>query len=358
VLLAAALCLAAPDAATEAGSGWVQSPIVEKKAETEPIQEAQTKAETAQVRSPAETQGKLSSRQAPLAAKEAETAPMQSPDAEAKSDPVRPQIPAVEAEVQPVRIQNPETEENATPAPLLGSDTRTETEPIRIQDSATEAEAEPAQIQSPPAEAKAKSVRPRVSTTGAQSLRLFQSAAFRGNFNALPKWKRVLAKAQEQIRTLNACGSGANCPPGATSWQRVMKQAKGQNPMAQLKLVTAFFNKWPYRLDQDAYGASDWWATPQEFLKISGDCEDYAIIKYFALRELGFAQDDLRIVVVKDRIRGIGHAVLTVFLQGDAFVLDSNSDAIFPHGKYKHYIPQYSLNEQYRWSHIPLAKQP
>lgn len=191
--------------------------------------------------------------------------------------------------------------------------------------------------------------------SGNQPLRLFQSAAFRGNFDALPKWKRVLSKVKGQVQTLGSCTSAKTCPPGATSWQRIMKQAKGKERMEQLRMINSFFNKWPYRLDQDAYGVSDWWATPQEFLKISGDCEDYAIIKYFALRELGFSQDELRIVVVKDRIRGIAHAVLAVFTHGDAYILNNISDAIFTHGKYRHYIPQYSLNEEHRWSHIPVA---
>jgi predicted transglutaminase-like cysteine proteinase len=191
--------------------------------------------------------------------------------------------------------------------------------------------------------------------TGSQPLRLFQSAAFRGNFNALPKWKRVLSKVKGQIQTLGSCTSAKTCPPGATSWQRIMKQAKGKERMEQLKMINSFFNKWPYRQDLDAYGVSDWWATPQEFLKISGDCEDYAIIKYFALRELGFSQEELRIVVLKDRIRGIAHAVLAVFTHGDAYILNNISDAIFTHDKYRHYVPQYSLNEEHRWSHIPVA---
>lgn len=190
-----------------------------------------------------------------------------------------------------------------------------------------------------------------------KSIQLLRSAAFRGNFDALPKWKRVLSKAKDQIRVLNSC-SGKSCPPGGASWQRILGQARGKDEMTQIKMVNSFFNKWPYRLDFDAYGASDWWATPQEFLKISGDCEDYAITKYFALRELGFSADRLRIVVLKDRIRGIGHAVLAVFLNDDAYILDNITDAVFPHSKYKHYIPQYSLNEQYRWAHIPLAKKP
>lgn len=225
------------------------------------------------------------------------------------------------------------------------------------QDSSTQRAALPVWRQGTQTQSAAPSGQARSAgeDNGTQPLRLFQSAAFRGNFDALPKWKRVLSKVKGEIRTLNSCTSAKACPPGATSWQRIMKQARGKERMEQLKMVNSFFNKWPYRLDQDAYGVSDWWATPQEFLKISGDCEDYAIIKYFALRELGFSQEELRIVVVKDRIRGIAHAVLAVFTHGDAYILNNISDALFTHGKYRHYIPQYSLNEEHRWSHIPVV---
>jgi predicted transglutaminase-like cysteine proteinase len=190
-------------------------------------------------------------------------------------------------------------------------------------------------------------------------IRLFNTVAFRGNFNALPKWKRVLSKAGAQVRTLNTCAPGQKgCPPGAASWQRILKQARDLPVFEKLKTVNAFFNKWPYRLDQDAYGTSDWWATPQEFLKLSGDCEDFAITKYYALRELGFSADDMRIVVLQDRIRGIAHAILAVFVDTDAYVLDNVSSVVFSHSKYRHYVPYYSLNEKYRWSHIPLDKKP
>lgn len=191
-----------------------------------------------------------------------------------------------------------------------------------------------------------------------ESVRIFQTAAFRGSFKALPKWKRVLSMAQKQVKTLSVCNFRTACPPGAASWLRIKRDAEGKDRVTQLKMVNAFFNSWPYRLDVEAYGASDWWATPQEFLRLSGDCEDYAIIKYFMLRELGFAASDLRIVILKDRIRNIGHAILVVFLQGDALVLDNVTSAIFSHRKYKHYVPQFSVNEKYRWSHIALAKQP
>lgn len=251
-------------------------------------------------------------------------------------------VPALKTHPRSERTEG-EGLQNATQEPIRISLTRNDTKPWRAQST-------------PPVKEPARNPS-RDAGKGTGPIRLFQSAAFRGSFDALPKWKRVLSKAREQVHVLNSC-SGQNCPPGATSWQRIMQQARSQEPMEQLKLVTAFFNKWPYRLDQDAYGVSDWWATPQEFLKLSGDCEDYAITKYFALRELGFSQDDLRIVIVRDRIRGIGHAVLAVFMNGEAYVLDNLTSSVFAHGKYTHYTPQYSLNEEFRWSHIPLAKQP
>ena len=54
----------------------------------------------------------------------------------------------------------------------------------------------------------------------------------------------------------------------------------------------------------------------------SGDCEDYAIAKFFALRELGFANQELRIAVVYDNLRRIGHAVLAVYVEGDILIGD------------------------------------
>ena len=373
MLLAAAICLALPDAATEAGSGRPPAPDA---AATQPERSqdafAETKSEPAPMQSTTQTAGQPVWRQGPEAKTEEEPAPVQAPMAETKDETGPAQVPVAETKDKAVPDPIPvvESEDKAIPAPVQDAEMEDEAAPVQLpvaeavtmpvwrqgSDAETQDEAESPQI--PDAATEPARNQGAGAPKDAQSVRLFQSAAFRGNFNALPKWKRVLSKAPEQVRALNSCVSAKGCPPGSASWQRVIKQAKGQAPMEQLRLVNSFFNKWPYRLDQDAYGTSDWWATPHEFLKISGDCEDYAIIKYFALRELGYSQDELRIVVVKDRIRGIAHAILAVFLQGEAYVLDNVSNTIFPHTKFKHYTPQYSLNEQYRWSHIPATKQP
>lgn len=129
-------------------------------------------------------------------------------------------------------------------------------------------------------------------------------------------------------------------------------------PMETLKTVNTFFNQWPYRLDIEAYGKSDYWASPNEFFKMSGDCEDYSIIKYFALQQLGFKTENMRIVVIKDAIRNINHAVLAVYINDTAYILDNMSNLVLPHSKYQHYVPQYSVNGANRWAHIrPTGKQ-
>ena len=174
------------------------------------------------------------------------------------------------------------------------------------------------------------------------------------NLKALPQWARVLSKVKTERKLFHAClkNQAACTTPGLKSWREVHAAASGKPELEQLKIVNAFFNRWPYKIDLELYGVREFWATPQEFMKRSGDCEDYAIAKFFALRDLGYANEQLRIVILMDRIRRIGHAVLAVYAIGDILILDSLTDLIFSHKKYRHYVPQYSMNETTRWAHF------
>ena len=120
----------------------------------------------------------------------------------------------------------------------------------------------------------------------------------------------------------------------------------------KLDTVNKFFNRWPYKLDHEVYGVSEYWASPNQFMRTSGDCEDYSIAKFYALKQLGFSDNEMRIVILKDSIRGIGHAVLAIYEKNDILILDSLSNLILTHTKYRHYIPQYSMNSTTRWAHI------
>lgn len=183
---------------------------------------------------------------------------------------------------------------------------------------------------------------------------LFGTMEFKGTITRLPKWTGVLQK----MRLWKGYFQGAKTSglPSRSGWQKLKDQVSDKPPMEKLKAVNRFFNQWPYRLDKANYGRSDYWATPFEFLKKSGDCEDYAIAKYYALKELGFSVDDMRIVALKDMIRNIGHAVLAVYLDGEIYILDNQTVMVLPHDRYTHYVPHYSVNEEYRWMHVPRTK--
>jgi predicted transglutaminase-like cysteine proteinase len=182
---------------------------------------------------------------------------------------------------------------------------------------------------------------------------LFGSHEFRSGLRALPQWTRVMATAEAQIDAMMRCNpEQGSCSAAALSWHKILREARGLSVFERLKTVNAYFNRWPYRLDIDVYGVSEFWATPQEFLRLSGDCEDYSITKYYALKQLGIPIERMRIVLLIDAIRNIPHAVLAVKHGQESYVLDNLSDLVLPHQRYGHYLPQYSVNENFRWAHV------
>lgn len=138
----------------------------------------------------------------------------------------------------------------------------------------------------------------------------------------------------------------------STLWKDLKDRAAGKPFLEQLDIVNRFWNLWPYRTDREVYGKQDYWAAPYEFLAHSGDCEDYCIVKYYTLKALGISPDRMRIVVVRETIRNIGHAVLAVYDGEEVYILDNLSDAVRPMERIRNYVPQFSVNEKHRWVHV------
>lgn len=142
------------------------------------------------------------------------------------------------------------------------------------------------------------------------------------------------------------------------AWQRLLATQKQVSELEQLKVVNLFFNKqMHYVEDIDLWHQVDYWETPIEGLwKGAGDCEDYAIAKYFSLRHLGVASDKLRITYVKALRQNRAHMVLTYYSTPDAMplVLDSLTDEIQPASQRTDLLPVYSFNAEGLW--LPGAK--
>lgn len=72
------------------------------------------------------------------------------------------------------------------------------------------------------------------------------------------------------------------------AWFRLMNKSYALDEAKKLKSVNNFFNLLRFTDDIKLWGVSNYWATPIEFLGVNaGDCEDFAIAKYFTLLELG-----------------------------------------------------------------------
>ncbi|WP_119271784.1 transglutaminase-like cysteine peptidase [Taklimakanibacter deserti] len=188
---------------------------------------------------------------------------------------------------------------------------------------------------------------------------VFGSLEFATNAaKGLGEWKRVTAKVDAERALYEACDlGGKGCPSNLEAWRGAIKQWSALAPLARLIAVNAYVNGHiRYADDSMIYGRADVWASPSRALGGRGDCEDYAIAKYESLRALGFAERDLRIVVLKDLHRKLGHAVLSVRLGQNLYILDNQKARPFLHDTVAYYAPVFSINREGRWINIATRK--
>lgn len=101
--------------------------------------------------------------------------------------------------------------------------------------------------------------------------------------------------------------------------------------------------------DSKHWGAEDYWATPTESIgSAGGDCEDYAIAKYYLLKELGMPIERLRITYVRALgQQGQAHMVLAYFARPEAepLILDNLDPRVRPAAQRADLEPVYSFND-------------
>ncbi len=133
------------------------------------------------------------------------------------------------------------------------------------------------------------------------------------------------------------------------------------DPEAQLAAVNAFFNRRTVLVeDQDAWGQPDHWASPLEMLGAGrGDCEDYAIAKYFSLLALGMPVSRLRLVYAQALVGGLSrpHMVLAYFDPPDTepLILDNLISEVRPVSRRPDLQPVFSFNSDGLWEGVGNA---
>jgi predicted transglutaminase-like cysteine proteinase len=180
---------------------------------------------------------------------------------------------------------------------------------------------------------------------------LFEPSAPAETTQLSSKWSRVLAATQNGRQP---------CPTEVRTcrdWAELRSLlAAERNDVARAARVNATLNEIAYRSDERLWDASDYWATPAEFLARGGDCEDFAIAKYFMLRELGVPVEAMRIAVVHNTVRNEMHAVLVVQTSQGPFVLDNLATELVPARGARQYETLFAVNQSSIWVYIPLTR--
>lgn len=130
---------------------------------------------------------------------------------------------------------------------------------------------------------------------------------------------------------------------------RLLLELNNKDIQTKLLEVNRFFNRFTHKYDNEVWGESDYWATPEEFIGMhAGDCEDYVVAKYFTLRYLGVPDDRLYLTYVKALKQNVAHMVLTYFEtpQSIPLVLDNYDLRILSADKRTDLLPIYSFNAQ------------
>lgn len=127
----------------------------------------------------------------------------------------------------------------------------------------------------------------------------------------------------------------------------LLDDLRDQGIEKQLAEVNRFFNQFEYQEDHLHWGQQDYWATPNEFIGThKGDCEDFVIAKYFALRKLGVPDERLYLTYVKALRQNVAHMVLSYFPTPSSIpqILDNYNPLIVSADRRKDLLPVYSFN--------------
>lgn len=130
---------------------------------------------------------------------------------------------------------------------------------------------------------------------------------------------------------------------------KLVNNLQGADVQLQIQEINRFFNQFQYREDIDQWNEKDYWMTPEEFLGTQqGDCEDFVIAKYFALRKLGVPDKRLYLTYVKALKQNVAHMVLSYFETPGSIpqILDNYNPQILKGNDRKDLLPVYSFNAE------------
>jgi len=162
------------------------------------------------------------------------------------------------------------------------------------------------------------------------------------------KWAELQSRILSERETLAACyADEGHCPAAARRFIAIIEIARQRQGRARLGEINRAVNlSIRPKSDWELYGVDDFWSSPLATFSIgAGDCEDYAIAKYVALRESGIAPDDISLVILRDLKRNINHAVVAVRQDQEWLILDNRTLVLVNVEEARHFEPLLVLDD-------------
>jgi predicted transglutaminase-like cysteine proteinase len=163
----------------------------------------------------------------------------------------------------------------------------------------------------------------------------------------LTKWSTVRAQIRAEGDILAHCSDGDRaCPAAAQKFLAIIEQGRALTGRARIGVINRAINLAIEPMsDLAQWGVPDRWSPPLEtFATGRGDCEDYAIAKYVALTAAGVAEEDVKLVIIRNTAAGEDHAVAAARLDGHWIVLDNRWLALAADADMRDAVPLFVLD--------------
>ncbi len=164
----------------------------------------------------------------------------------------------------------------------------------------------------------------------------------------LAKWTGVEADIRAESEILARCrGNAEPCPSAAQKFLAIIADGRAHTGRARIGVINRAINLAVQPMsDLAQWGVPDRWIAPLVTLTTGrGNCKDYAIAKYVALREAGVADDDVRLVIVRNLAAGEDHAVAAARLGGDWIILDNRWLILVKDSEMRRMVPLFELDQ-------------
>ena len=164
----------------------------------------------------------------------------------------------------------------------------------------------------------------------------------------LDKWRRVQADITKDLEVVAQCQAGKPCPAPAQRLISLSLEGYGRNGRARVGALNRAVDLAISPVsDETQWGVPDHWSDPLETLHSnSGDCEDYAIVKYAALLAAGVSKDAVKIVVLRNRLPNEDHAVVAVRVDNQWLILDNRTLTLVRDMDVRRAIPEFVLDDE------------